>query len=658
MAQLIKINGEWKSIRAVYKKVNGHWVRQETYSFDNTTYFPSTAVIDFNVFLIVAEDSYTGKQFYLIATLNDTRVYPVWTITSGNQYATINDNGKVSILSGVNNNSIIVRANYNGSIATKSILITYDNQLTIECQDTMTGTSGNVIAIYNSEVINPTWSITSGNQYATIDQDGDIEILNSGEITVQAVYNNYTVTRTITLVYDSNSSSQTQVDPDTGAITTTETTTTTDPETGATTETSTSTTTNADGSTSETSSETTTNLDGSTTTTETTTNSDGSSSSSTVSVSSADSDGSVTTETNTTVTNSDGTSTESSSTLVENEDGSSSSTSSTTNYDENGDETSSTESTTTVSAPDPETGSVTTQDSTTTTNADGTSSESTSTLVENTDGSSSSQSETTHYDENGDTTGSTTNQTTNNADGSSASTTTNYDAGGDPTDTTNVDTDTSGNIDTQNIEYDEQGNQTVVGYDINTDASEGDGKEITGNGVNTEFVPFDSDNNGFICHIRFKTVKSEQPRPPLVEDTDDSGSNWLYNIMSAKAPAKINNCYPGFDIRWSISKSNANSGNIQFRYAPVGETSTTSKTLTPDANNVYDITVTYDPHKTVMPYKLTVTSALGSLATIQVDKEFSALNMDFTLGYATSSQGQPYRHAAVTIYEFSIVKLQ
>ena len=656
MGQYIKIDGTWKTISAVYKKISGQWVLQDTYDFDDNLYLFSTAEVDFDVLLIVAEDTYTGKQFYLVCKRNNSRVYPTWTITSGNQYATINSNGKVSILQGAYNNIIIVQATYGNLMASKSITVSYDNQLTVEAPSTMTGESGNAVALYNNTVVNPTWEIISGNQYGTIDSTGEISILDSGTIIVHAAYNNYNGEKTINLVYKPAGESQTIVDPDTGSVTIIETSTTTDPETGATTETSTSTTTNQDGSTSETTSETTTNQDGSTTSTTTTTNSDGSSSSETVNVSSADSDGTVTTETSSTTTNADGTSTASSSTVIENEDGSSSSTSSTVNYDENGDPTTSTESSTTVSAPD-ENGSVTTETSSTTTNADGSSSESSSTLVENEDGSSTSNSETVHYDQNGDTTGSTTNDTTVNSDGSSSSSTTNYDASGDPTDTTNVGTDTTGNIDTQNIEYDENGESTVTGYDINTDASEGEGKEITGDGVNTEFVPFDDQGSGFICHIRFRSVQSEQPRPPLVEDTDDNGTNWLYNVMSAKAPAKIGAYYPGFDIRWSISKTNAASGQIQFRYAPANS-GNTQVNLTPDANNTYDLTVTYDPQKLYNSKKLTVTSTLGSLNTISVDKDFSTLNMDFTLGYAISSQGQAYRHAAVTIYEFTITKIR
>jgi len=655
LAQYIKIGGRWKQIRSVYKKVNGTWIPQEYYNFDDNIHFFNAAEVDVDVFTIVSEDSYTGKQFYLVAKFNGTRVYPTWSITSGNEYATVNSNGKVTILAGAHNNTITVHASLNGLGKSKTITVSYSNQLSIEGADTMSGTSGNLIALYNSTIVVPTWSITSGSQYAEIYPTGQISIMDSGQITVSATYDGYTATKVITLVYDENSSAYTDVDPDTGAVTTTETTTTVDPETGATIETTTSTTTNTDGSTSETSTETTTNTDGSTTTTETTTNSDGSSSSSTTSVSSADSDGAVTTETSTTTNNADGTSTETNSTTVENEDGSSTSTSSTVNYDENGNETSSSSSTVNVSSADSD-GAVTTETSTTTNNADGTSSESTSTLVENEDGSSSSQSQTVNYDENGDTTGSTTNETNVNSDGSSQSSTTNYDASGDPTDTTNVGTDTTGNVDTQNIEYDEEGNQTVTGYDINTEASEGEGKEISGDGVNTEFVPFDDQGSGFICHIRFKTVQSEQPRPPLVEDIDDSGTNYLYNVMSAKSPTKIGNYYPGFDIRWAISKTNASSGVIQFRYAPANSGNTQTN-LTPYGDNEYDITVTYDPHKLYNNYKLRVTSALGSIQTIQADKEFSTLNMDFTIGCALSSQGTPYRHANVTIYEFTITKL-
>ena len=434
-----------------------------------------------HTFNIISDSSYTGKFFYCTCLYDGQPVSGTWEITAGALYATINQNGRVDIVEGTTSQTITITCTYLDEEATATIIISYDNQLTIECADTITGTSGNAIARYNSTIVSPTWSITSGGTYATIDQTGAITISASGQVTLQAVYTTYTTTKTINVVYDASTTTETTVNDD-GSVTTETTTTTTDPETGAITETTTSQTVNEDGSTSSTSAETTTNEDGSSSTTSTTTNSDGS--------------GSTTT--------------------------------------------------TEVSAPDPETGEVTTESSTSTTNADGTSSETNTTIVAQEDGSSSSSSETVHYDENGDTTGSSTNNTDVAADGSSASHTTNYDASGAPTDAENVLTDTTGNVDTQDIEYD-NGEPVVTGYTIDTEASGGEGKELTGTGVNTEFVPFRFPN-GFIMHMKFYTRKEDQPNPPIVPDTEDPGS-LLYNIMSAKSTTKIGNVWPGFDIR-------------------------------------------------------------------------------------------------------------
>ena len=80
--------------------------------------------------------------------------------------------------------------------------------------------------------------------------------------------------------------------------------------------------------------------------------------------------------------------------------------------------------------------------------------------------------------------------TTQNSDGSSESTTINYDENGDPTDKTNETVDTSGNINTQNIEYDNNGNEVVTGYDIDTTNNPNGGETIQ-DGINTGVIVFD-----------------------------------------------------------------------------------------------------------------------------------------------------------------------
>ena len=286
-------------------------------------------------------------------------------------------------------------------------------------------------------------------------------------------------------------------------------------------------------------------------------------------------------------------------------------------------------------------------------NEDGSYSEINTTVVDNGDGSSTSSSSTTNYDENGNITGSSTNETVNNSDGSSTSTTTNYDENGNPTDATNVSGDVEGNVDTQEIEYDSNGDPVVTAYTIDTSGNPSGSKDITGNGVNTGFYPFDG-GDGFEMHIRFRSVKTEQPKPPLVEDTEDKGSNYHFTILCSKDP---NSPYPGFHIRWTLSKTNYSSGNLVFGYR--GRTgSATNRSLAQSTHDgVYDYTIAYDPTLKKYPSKFRCQDNLNGAATISLNIDFNPLSYGFTLGYNINQQGQPYRYSNVEIYEFSITKL-
>ena len=284
--------------------------------------------------IIYGESKYIGKIFILTAKYGDNTVYPTWTITSGNEYATVNSNGngKISITPGAQNNNIIVQAAYTISpgvtiTESKMISVTYGNELSIDGSSTMYGTSGNVYARYNGNLVTPVWSITTGNQLASIASDGTITIMGNGTIVVQAVYSGYTTTKTIELTYEPNTVTEVDIDPVTGTTTTTTTTTSTGQDGSITTDTVVSVV-NSDGSGSVTNSTTTVLEDGSSTTNSNTINSDGSSSDTTEHV---HVDGSSTIQT--TTNNADGTSQESDTNI--NSDGSSTNT--TTNYNTNGD---------------------------------------------------------------------------------------------------------------------------------------------------------------------------------------------------------------------------------------------------------------------------------------------------------------------------------
>ena len=283
---------------------------------------------------IISDDTYIGKYFYCTCQYDGVAVAGTWIMIAGSSYASLNENGKVTILAGTVQQLITIQCTYAGITATRSITVSYDNQLNIECASVLTGTSGNAIALYNGEVVTPTWAVSSGSSYISIDATGAITIIASGQAIIQAAYQNQLATKTITVVYESNTSSSTEVNED-GSITTTTTTTTENPD-GSTTESSTSQTLNEDGSTSSTTSETTTNQDGSSETSSTTVNLDGSSSQTQSTTTAPDQSGSTTT--NTTTENFDPNGDLTGSTENEttnNSDGSSAST--TTNYDADGD---------------------------------------------------------------------------------------------------------------------------------------------------------------------------------------------------------------------------------------------------------------------------------------------------------------------------------
>lgn len=249
-----------------------------------------------HTFNIISDNEYVGKYFYCVAKYDNEQVFGTWSITSGSQYASINENGKVTINEGVTSQVITIYCSYDGFSANRTITVSYDNQLTIECSDELYGTSGNAIARYNSNIISPIWSITSGSQFVTINSNGEITITGTGDVTISASYNGYQKYRNIHVNYVSGQSSTTEVSPD-GSVTTTTTTTVVNQD-GSTTETSTSNTTHEDGSVSTTESETTTNQDGSSTTTSTTTNQDGTSSESETNVASDGSSANTTTNYN------------------------------------------------------------------------------------------------------------------------------------------------------------------------------------------------------------------------------------------------------------------------------------------------------------------------------------------------------------------------
>lgn len=502
-------------------------------------------------FQIKGPGEFTGKNFNLQAKYDGSPVTAQWTVISGGQYATVNQWGRVDIEPDTVAQTITVRATYGEITETITTQVTYDNQLVISCPDTITGTSGSAVALYNNHGCVPIWSITNGGSNATIDEYGAITILQSGEITIQAIYDGYTATKIVTLEYQTGTTQETVINED-GSVIETTTTTEVDPETGATTTETTSTTTNDDGSTSYTTEETVENTDGSSTSQSTTTNSDGTSS----------------------------------------------------------------ESTTTTSAPDQETGAVT------------------------------SNTSTTNYDEEGNTTGSQTNTTTENTDGSSTSTTTNYNENGDPTDTTNQNTDTDGNSSTQSVEYDENGDPTVTGYTIDTSENSDGSKSFDEDGVNTEFYGFDS-VGGFRLRMHFTIDFTDQPA-----NQNENHHNILTMKRASPSP------WYGFQLRQTGTNKYIILGT-QFEFGSNTNTNINPNWIVQNKVSEYDIEVVYDP--TAFSNTFVCRELISNRTMFTSDGTFPDLPelryLTVCIGCALDENGDQYRYSNINVLDFTLEKL-
>ena len=305
------------------------------------------------------------------------------------------------------------------------------------------------------------------------------------------------------------------------------------------------------------------------------------------------------------IENQDGTTTEQTTIITNNPDGSTSTETNTSNYSEDGNITSQT----------------------------------TSEVIENADGSSESQSTTTNYDENGDVESSSQTTVETQSDGSFNGRTENYDAEGNMTDAENQIGDSSGNVDTQTVEYDENGDATVTGYEIDTSGNTGGtGKVITTEEVNTEYYAFDT-TSAFELLIHFKFVPTGQVNQATILNAKRADPEPWY----------------GFDLR-----RNSSSNNIQ--YGAQFDSTNSRANITRPSNDTYKIKVTYNPtvangQKTFEFYDM-----LNNKSLFTATKRFPNLEelkyLNITIGCALTADGQPQRRANVTVYEFYVRRLE
>lgn len=178
------------------------------------------AIIDIS---IDAPTDFTGMYIpcrvtYNPANTNQTGV--TWSITSGNEYATISSNGLITVDSSADGEDIVVRAESiedSNIYATKTINVTYEHQsdyitsITITGDSTITGSEAVFGVTYNPSdtyLTGVIWTIDSGSSYASINSSSGRltikEAANASEVVIKAtsIYDDSVYgTKTLTLTY-------------------------------------------------------------------------------------------------------------------------------------------------------------------------------------------------------------------------------------------------------------------------------------------------------------------------------------------------------------------------------------------------------------------------------------------------------------------------
>lgn len=203
----IKVNGVFRKIKKTFKMQNSAWAEIEQETFKN--YIGSNVLLYgghseiFLSFEISAPSAVVAETCTCVAVYNGNTVYEnvTWSIISGGEYARIDNNGRITILSTANNSSVTVRSIYQGHTAETTISMTYKsgassttNTETIENKDGTTST------ITTTIVDNGDGTSTSTSNSTIYDENGSV----LGSTNNETVNNADGSSESITTKYDAN----------------------------------------------------------------------------------------------------------------------------------------------------------------------------------------------------------------------------------------------------------------------------------------------------------------------------------------------------------------------------------------------------------------------------------------------------------------------
>ena len=235
--------------------------------------------------------------------------------------------------------------------------------------------------------------------------------------------------------------------------------------------------------------------------------------------------------------------------------------------------------------------------------------------------------------------------TTDNDDGSYESNSVSYNDEGEPINGVNESGDTNGNVNTQTVVYDDEGNQVVTGYEIDTSNNPEGIKTYNGDGVNTEYYAFDL-TNGFVVDYNFVIDYSKQPAG------QDEGH---HNILTAKRATP--SPWYGFQLRQSSTNKFITLGT-QFESGSNVNTNITGTTVGTNIQE-FNLRITYNPTASSRTFVCTnMATGQDIYVSNKLFPDIPELEyIKVTLGCALDANGDTYRYSNIDVKNFTIRKL-
>lgn len=178
MPTFIKDSNKWIKNSRIFVKVNNVWTEYTETQFDT---FVSGRTFGYggffgdHILLVVGPGTFTGESItfavlYDGAVVSDTAC--TWSIISGGEYATIANDGTLTVATGASQSNVMIRANYQGTTADKTVRVTYASGETTETE-VVVDESGNTTTTVTTTIDNGDGSSTVNQTSTVTDESGN-----------------------------------------------------------------------------------------------------------------------------------------------------------------------------------------------------------------------------------------------------------------------------------------------------------------------------------------------------------------------------------------------------------------------------------------------------------------------------------------------------